>query len=394
MRKLRPSNYWNIGKIESWLSDMALEGYFLQTMDINFCDFKEDEPKEISYRIEIAENGKHLSQDQCLKYQEDLWTNVTKYNKFYVFSCPSELVNLEPNPSPEALGKSLKPLLYKNLLTIFVLLLGPILILRFLPYLSSTIVISMLRDTTINLIPYALLIWFILSLSMEALYQINLIRKLSKGISIDHHTPWKKTYWISSVAWNTKILLIAGIILSPILLYNILSPGLDSHPLSTEADSVPVVRLEAVEKADGSDFDETLLEEGYYYEGSNTLAKKQFNSSENTNTSADYYGAIHNEYFKLTFPSTQKLIVNSFVDRYAKFYKELNSSGTKFFKTESVENEYVDYLVYGSDSNTSNQHIFAAKDGVVLHIRYLGGKGKSELIKAVVEFFNNKVNET
>ena len=67
MRKLRPSSYWNIGKIESWLSDMALEGYFLQTMDKNFCEFEKGNPKTMSYRIEIAEDGKDLSRDQHIK---------------------------------------------------------------------------------------------------------------------------------------------------------------------------------------------------------------------------------------------------------------------------------------------------------------------------------------
>lgn len=198
MRKLRPSNYWNIGKIESWLSDMASEGYFLQTMGKIFCEFEKCEPKILSYRIEIAEDGKNLSQEQRLKYKEELWTNVTNYNKFYVFSCPSKLVNSEPNPSTEALGKSLKPMFYKALLKLFTLLLGPILIIRSLPYLTDSTLISILRGQTINIVPYALVIWLILRFSMEAFFQVKLIRKLSKGILIDHHTLWKKTYWIPS----------------------------------------------------------------------------------------------------------------------------------------------------------------------------------------------------
>ena len=361
MRKLRPSNYWNMGKIESWLSDMVAEGYFLQTMDSNFCDFKEDEPKAISFRIEIAENGKNLSQKQRLKYKEDLWSKVTNYKKFYVFSCPSEFVASEPNPSPEVLGKSLKPIFYKTILKLFILLLAPILIIRFLPYLtSSSVLISTLKGTVLNITPYALYIWIILSFCINAYFQWKLIRVLSKSVPINHHAPWKKTYWISSALWTGKILLITVIILSPIILSQILLPHLVQKPLSAETTPVPIIRLEDVETADGSDFDKTLFKNGYYSKGIGILAPKQIYSREYGNPTDNYYTSIDNEYYKLTFPKTQKLIVNALVDRLNRTLNELNSTRTSSLNPEVIENEYMDYLVYGYDSILLNHHVFAS----------------------------------
>lgn len=397
MRELKPSNYWNIGKIESWLSDMALKGYFLETMDSIFCDFKEDEPKSIYYRIEIAERGNNLSQEQNLKYNKDIWTNVTNYNKFYVFSCPSEDFHSEPNLSPEPLMKILKPIFLTTLLKLMIALVAPVLILRFLPYITnSSTFISLLRSTNINLTPYALVLWCILSLGVNAYYQWKLIRTISKGTSIDHHTPWKKTYWISSAVWSFKIMFITFVLLSPIILSQILLPNLEVKHLTVAAVPEPIVRLEDIETIDGSTFDEERFKDGFCYKGAGILTPQQIYSREYGNSNTDYYNAIYTEYYKLTFPKTQTLVVNDLIDESYKFYNTKDSSGEDTFKTEIINNENLDYLVYGCDSYTPyilSKHIFAAKDGIVLHIQYSGEKGKEDLIKVVSDLFATKIKK-
>lgn len=177
------------------------------------------------------------------------------------------------------------------------------------------------------------------------------------------------------------------------LLATILISYFSRHPLSADNITVPIIRLEDVETADASDFDKSLFKEGDYRKGWSILSPKQFNSKENAYTS-DHYSAIDNEYFKLTFPSTQKLIVNVFVDRLNRIINDINSTNTNSLNPEVIENEYVDYLVYGYDSPLYNNHVFAAKNGVVLHVEHCGIKGKYELIKAVVEFFNSKTTES
>lgn len=366
---------------------MAAEGYFLQTMGKNFCEFEKCEPKILSYRIEIAEDGKDLSREQHIKYREDIWTNVTSFNKFHVFSCPYEFVSPEPNPYPEELTKSLKPIFLKTLLQLIGVVIGALLILRLS---DSNLIVSTLKGTSLDIVTFILVIFSVLSLFREAYFQGKLIRRLSKGYGIDHHAPWKKPYWISSVVWGAKTLLIAGIILAPLLLaYSY------KYPMTADDTTLPIVRLEAVETADESDFDETQFDKGYYTKRWSIFAPKQFYTEEYANSSDNVYRSIENEYFKLTFPSTQKLIVNSFVDRLNKIYMDLESSKTKLFKTDSIENENVDYLVYLENPNiTSDKHVFAAKDGIVIHITYRGTKGKIELIKAVSNYFSDELKES
>lgn len=365
---------------------MAAEGYFLQTMGKNFCEFEKCEPKILSYRIEIAEDGKELSQDQHMKYRGDIWTNVTSFNKFHVFSCPYEFVCPEPTSDPEELAKPLKPIFLKTLLQLIGVVIGALLILRLS---DSSLIVSTLRGTSLDIVTFILVIFSVLSLCRESYFQGRLIRRLSKGYGIDHHAPWKKTYWISSVVWGAKTLLIAGIILAPLLLaYSY------RYPMTADDTTLPIVRLENVETADGSDFDKSILREGYYSKGWSILAPKQFNSSESANLIDNHYTHIDNEYFKLTFPSTQKLIVNALVDRLNRVFNDINSTKTNSFNPEVIEHKDMDYLVYGYDSILLNNHVFAAKDGIVIHITYCGTKGKNELIKAVSNYFSDELKES
>lgn len=396
MKKNRPSNYWNIGKIECWLSDMASEGYLLEIMDRNFCEFKESEPTKLDFRIEIGEARKNLSEKQKEKYMEDTWTKVTSYENFHVFSCPSELLAYEPNPSSEELIKVIKPLFHKNLLKLFLWVLIPFLIIRFLPYIASpSFLLTILSGTVLNITLYALYIWFILSSCINGFYQWKLLKRLLKGIPIDHKAPWKKTYWLSSTLWNCKIVLIAVIFLSPLILSQTLLPKLAPKALSADTSPELILRFEDIEKANGSDFDRARFKEGYTSKGIGILSPKQIYSSENITTTNDIYNSLLTEYFELTFPSTQKLIVNAYVAKYDKLYSDSHYSDTETFKSEELKTPYLDYVIYGFPSeDKDNKHIFAAKDGIVLHLQYWGSRDKNELLKAVVDFFNNKVIES
>lgn len=384
MKKLRPSNYWNIGKIESWLSDMALEGYFLQTMDKNFCEFEKGNPKTMSYRIEIAEDGKDLSRDQHIKYIRDIWTNVASFNKFHVFSCPYEFVSPEPNPAPEELAKSLKPIFRRNLLALLGIILGSIAVILLFPYiLNEMLIVKTLKGSNIDLISLLIILYGIFTLLRELYFQGRLIRKLSKGISIDHHSPWRKSYWTSYSFWIGRNLLIVGIFLSTfILLYA------DEKPLSKDESRLPILRLEAIETADGSSFDYSKLGTSTYHKSFSLIAPLQYSSKEYWSTDPYKSTCLETATYKLAIPSMDKLIVNALVTDYDRYYDDMYRDKLTF--PDPITNENFDILVVRD--NGYADEIFAAKDGLVIHLTYIGDKTTDDMIKAASEMLN-KIKE-
>ena len=385
MRKLRPSNYWNIGKIESWFSDMAAEGYFLQTMDKNFCEFEKAEPQYTSYRIEIALDGKDLSREQHQKYNRDIWTNVTNFKKFYVFSCPYNFINQEVNPFPEELAESLKPIYRKTLLSILGIIVGALILIKLFPHiLNEKLIIETLNGTSFDIITILLLLYSIISLFQEGFFQRKLIKSLSKGIPIDHGTPWRRTYWFSYILWGIKNLLIIGIIISPLMfIYS------SNSPLSAEDIDLPIVRLEAIETADGSDFDKSLLLDGNYTKRWSVLSPNQYNSQEYLGNDPYKVTWLETSTYKLLMPSMNKIIVDALAFQYDKYYDDTNNTLTPL---QSTSNNDFDILEV-RERGTSKQ-IFAAKDEWVIRLIYMGDKTVEDIIDAISDMFNTKVKST
>ena len=385
MRKLRPSNYWNIGKIESWLSDMALEGYFLQNMDKNFCEFEKGDPKTLSYRIEIAEDGKDLSRDQHLKYMRDIWTNTTNFNKFHVFSCPYEFVSPEPNPYPEELAKSLKPIFRKNLLALLGIILGSLAAIWFFPYLlNEMLIVKTLNGSTADMVTLLIVLYAIFTLLRELYFQGRLIRKLSKGIPINHHAQWRKTYWTAYSFWLGRNLLIIGIFLSSFFLL-----FADENALPKGDSKLPIVRLETIETADGSSFDYSKLGTATYYKSFSLIAPLQYSSKEYLGTDPYKVTSLETATYKLAIPSMNKFIVTALVSNYDRYYDEIYRDKLTF--PEPITNEFFDILVV-RDNSYANE-LFAAKGRWVIHLTYIGDKSTDDMIKAAADLLN-KIKET
>ncbi|MEG0385943.1 MAG: DUF2812 domain-containing protein, partial [Solibacillus sp.] len=94
VRKVRPGDYWRIGELESWFSDMSAKGLHFQKMGIHFAHFQKGEPKRMEYRIEVIQT-KEMSYDQSNLYEENGWDYVASYQYFHVFS------SLEEHHAPE-----------------------------------------------------------------------------------------------------------------------------------------------------------------------------------------------------------------------------------------------------------------------------------------------------
>lgn len=371
MKKLRPSNYWNIGKIESWLSDMSTKGFHLQTMRKNFCEFKKDEPRHDSYRIEIALDRNDLTREQHQKYNRTNWNYVTNFNKFHVFSCPYEIVTPEVNPYPEHYAEELKPVYKKTLLSILGISIGVFAVFKLFPYLlNDIIIVKALKGNGIDLASTLIIFFSFISLARGAYFQRRLIKALSTGTSIDHSAPWRNTYWITLCLWVLRTLIVTIILISSFpLIYT------NSKPLSADDTDLPLVRLQTIEESDGSIFDKNLLNDNKYTKSWSVLAPHQYSCGEYIDTEEFLSTYVETETYKLIHQSLGKTIVNALVAEYD------NIVDMNYTLEKPLSNDEFDILITRDIHVT--KHVFAAKDGWVIHTAYYGEKKMDAVINAV-----------
>jgi len=89
--KLKPNSYWEIGKTESWLTDMARKGLYPKKLRRCFAIFQRGTPQDMKYRIDITNDHDKLSESQRQGYAKHGWEYVLSYGHIHIFNCPSYL---------------------------------------------------------------------------------------------------------------------------------------------------------------------------------------------------------------------------------------------------------------------------------------------------------------
>src|SRR6056297_1062352 len=86
IRKLMPVNVYDIAKTQSYLNDMASNGYFFKKL-ATFAYFEKGEPEETTYRLEpLMRNEKKPNEEQLAHYESYGWEYVCTITKaFHVF---------------------------------------------------------------------------------------------------------------------------------------------------------------------------------------------------------------------------------------------------------------------------------------------------------------------
>lgn len=117
--RLAPCSVYDTERMASWLSDMAMQGYFLQEFMMGIAFFKKGDPKKLRYRL--AELPPKAPVDESLAFDEDAmismceesgWEHVATRRHFGIFATADENV-------PELHTEFVKPKLIWMLYTIF-----------------------------------------------------------------------------------------------------------------------------------------------------------------------------------------------------------------------------------------------------------------------------------
>lgn len=201
-----PVSTSRIGRIESWLSDMALQGLSLYKLKTYRAVFSHAESRQMEYRLEYIETK---DQQEVIKlYTECGWKFVCSLKYILVFCAPSEenLQEIHTDPIEQAflqkkcLEKELFMWMILFVLTMFNLVFGIFLIL--LPSILEGVFtpwLDMYDGFGIQL--FSVMTWLILAITFgwKFLARKKMIRDLKKARPINHHEPWKKTFEYRSI---------------------------------------------------------------------------------------------------------------------------------------------------------------------------------------------------
>ncbi len=283
--KFRVFDFWQIGELESWFSDMAKKGLILNKVGL-FVIFIKSEPQDIKYRIDISSEYK-LTDDDKEIYKNAGWDYITNYGKFNVFSSPENRNADELHSDLQEQSYTLKSLDKMHKINAIIVLLLTIFIIftSFLPLiLSKTLVLDLIDNSKSSFIILMILDFFILYKSLLSFISVRKLRNnLLKGNAINHKVDWKKT---------RKVSLILNIFFSILLIMMI---GISWHHLSLgkkvelhKGDIVPIVRIRAIEGRDDLKEPEYVVHRdsdtkhfpNKYFMKSSLLAPKQYESKE------------------------------------------------------------------------------------------------------------------
>ncbi|WLR42403.1 DUF2812 domain-containing protein [Bacillus carboniphilus] len=187
-RKFRSLNQWHVEEYESWLTDMAKQGWKLIKINSLWATFEQCEPETINYRIDIKENNSTYK-DKIELFKQEGWEYVDRSDVILIFRGKMEELYAEPKEQAKVFNR-LKKKAITNTVSFAVVTIIYFLNL-FLIYRNP--VTSYLNNNMVFIFCISLF-FFILSLNMIAnvFHTQKLINKLRSGVFLNHRTNYKK----------------------------------------------------------------------------------------------------------------------------------------------------------------------------------------------------------
>lgn len=212
--RILPCPSYDMEAVESWLTDQAKQGWYLERQGDYFgrFHFRKDVPRALPYRLVSSLESTTVLQQTRIHGspppQEDLdlaaysgWEYVALIEGFYVYRGTTEHPR-EMETDPVLQSASIRKILGYKVLSFLVAI--PLLFFRFFVFPPSSFRLSSLLWPTI-----AALVMFALIVSMglvEFLLGMRYLHRRSQvlalGQSLDHEKPWqpKSKFWLG---WKT-----------------------------------------------------------------------------------------------------------------------------------------------------------------------------------------------
>lgn len=234
VRHLIPCPPYDVEACESWLSDMAEKGLFLEHWGLNTARFRCGTPLPTRYRLTAARlTGSVLAgppltpdaEEQAL-YEAAGWHFVCRQDEFFIYACKNPVApELHTDPAVQAL--SLK-VAWKSALWSFLGFTATFILHLVLNY-AGRLILFLVEFPALVLLWFGFAAWSILSAARD-LYCISALRtRLRRGLPPDHHKNWRRNAALYRCASGLRLLFL------PILLVLLaaLFCRIDRSPVST-----------------------------------------------------------------------------------------------------------------------------------------------------------------
>lgn len=194
IHRLVPCAAYDVERIESWLQDMALEGWLPEKDGTLFglMTFRKDAPRNVRYRLQPREHNAGFAdvpdaevQDICAEFG---WEYVDSYGNFYIYRSTRPDAR-EMNSDLQVQAASLKAGKQGSRLT---LILDVVLLSNVYTSASVMPLFSLIHfGLAYYLAIFAALIWT----GIDSFLQLRHLRRLQKmlksNIPLDHNKPWR-----------------------------------------------------------------------------------------------------------------------------------------------------------------------------------------------------------
>lgn len=390
-RKLIPTNPMNIPALESWLQDMAENGYFLVSMGVYFAKFKTGEPQKLAYRIEpvpVEDHGFYVNnirnafssskdEKQSLSieeknkrmvelYDEFGWELVCKMNAlFYIFRGKEENApELHTDPVAQSLAYArIYKRQKKGMLFTLPFFIALFLWCLYITIWGDNLYYSVKSGSSLWVCGIGLVI-SVLELAKDIQAHRHIRDHLQNGVPMEHHADWQKGAFFYKLKYGLYHVFLLCFVFSGYFQINQRQrSSFDEiqHPL-------PYLSLETIETAENFMPDTTKDWYNCVEYSASFLAPIQYDIQQKgivpdqrwEDDSGVYSPSMHIEYIDLRF----QLLAAPFFD---------SMTQRKIYDDEKKEVLFLD----GIDeallfSGESNQRLFLRNQDIVMAISYYG----------------------
>lgn len=218
IRRLAPCPAYDVEKIESWLQDMAREGWILEPEGTIFglLSFVKEAPQILRYRLEPKEPGAGFGdtpdpevQELCKEYG---WEYVDSYASFFIYRA-ARLDAREMNTDLQVQAAALKAGKRGSTVT---LVLDLILLSSIYSDFFQTPFWSLVHmGLAYHLVLLIALIWSSADTFLQWRHLRRLHKQLKANIPLEHNKPWRRSaafHIFSKFAYALVLLLLFGVI--------------------------------------------------------------------------------------------------------------------------------------------------------------------------------------
>ena len=249
-RCLIPCAVWDMERLECWLEDMALKGWYLKQDGIfaGFATFEKVKERKVRYRLEITPSKRGLfadcadtPDDEALQISESMgWQFVASHWQYYIYRCEDPSAS-ELNTDPELQALSINALKKREFSSIVIMLFW-MCIYPLLKSWGETLRMVLSLGTPLSAMILLFIIWEAAAALIKYFHLKKLRKKLASGGSFDRTIDWRRGHLIKRILRNFSWMLLAAIIITALARWS----NEQTNYVSVDAQNIPFALIEDI----------------------------------------------------------------------------------------------------------------------------------------------------